>query len=107
MYGRVLQLARAVEEGAKSVAGAEVILRRVAEFEEIIKNTSDNEFILKVRQKQSGIPVFTPDDLSEADGIIFGSPTRYGNMTAKMKQLIDSKASLWLKAVMEGKPAGV
>jgi NAD(P)H dehydrogenase (quinone) len=43
----------------------------------------------------------------EADGVIFGSPTRYGNMAAQMKQLIDSTGSLWLKGEMEGKPAGV
>jgi NAD(P)H dehydrogenase (quinone) len=47
------------------------------------------------------------DDLREADGVIFGSPTRYGNMTAQMKQLIDSTGTLWLKGEMEGKPAGV
>jgi len=39
--------------------------------------------------------------------VLIGSPTRYGNMTAQMKQLIDSTASLWLKGEMEGKPAGV
>jgi NAD(P)H dehydrogenase (quinone) len=47
------------------------------------------------------------DDLREADGVIFGSPTRYGNMTAQMKQLIDSTGTLWLKGEMEGKPAGI
>jgi NAD(P)H dehydrogenase (quinone) len=47
------------------------------------------------------------DDLREADGVIFGSPTCYGNMTAQMKQLIDSTGTLWLKGEMEGKPAGV
>jgi len=55
MYGHVLQLARAVEQGAKSVAGAEVKLRRVAEFEEVIKKTADNEFMVKVRQRR---PIF-------------------------------------------------
>ena len=107
MYGHVLQLARAVEQGAKSVAGAEVKLRRVAEFEEVIKKTADNEFMVKVRQQQADIPICTLDDLREADGIVFGSPTRYGNMTAQMKQLIDSTASLWLEGKLEGKPAGV
>jgi NAD(P)H dehydrogenase (quinone) len=107
MYGHVLQLARAVEQGAKSVAGAEVKLRRVAEFEEVIKKTADNEFIVKIRQQQADIPVCTLDELKEADGIIFGSPTRYGNMTAQMKQLIDSTASIWLEGKLEGKPAGV
>ena len=102
MYGHVLQLARAVEEGAKPVAGVEVILRRVAEFEEVSKKTADNEFIVKVREQQADIPVCTLDDLREADGVIFGSPTRYGNMTAQMKQLIDSTATLWLKGELEG-----
>lgn len=107
MYGHVLQLARAVEQGAKSVAGADVMLRRVAEFEEVIKKTADQEYIVKVREQQADIPVCTLDDLRQADGVIFGSPTRYGNMTAQMKQLIDSTASLWLNGEMEGKPAGV
>ena len=107
MYGHVLQLARAVEQGAKSVAGVEVILRRVAEFDEVIRKTADNQHLVNVREQQANIPVCTLDDLREADGVIFGSPTRYGNMTAQMKQLIDSTASLWLKGEMEGKPAGV
>lgn len=107
MYGHVLQLARAVEEGAKSVAGVEVILRRVAEFEEIIKKTVDNEFIVKVREQQADIPVCTLDDLREADGVIFGSPTRYGNMTAQMKQFIDTTGSLWMTGELEDKVTGV
>ena len=107
MYGHVLQLARAVEQGAESVPGVEVMLRRVAEFDEVIRKTADNEFLVKIREQQADIPVCTLDDLREADGVIFGSPTRYGNMTAQMKQLIDSTASLWLKGAMEGKPAGV
>ena len=64
MYGHVFQLARAVEEGAKSVAGAEVLLRRVAEFEEVVKKTADDEYIVKVRQQQQDIPVCTLDDLA-------------------------------------------
>jgi len=107
LYGHVLQLARAVEEGAKSVAGVEVILRRVAEFDEVIRKTADNQHLVNVREQQANIPVCSLDDLREADGVMFGSPTRYGNMTAQMKQLIDSTASLWLKGEMEGKPAGV
>ena len=107
LYGHVLQLARVVEEGAKSVAGVEVVLRRVAEFDEVIRKTADNQHLVNVREQQANIPVCTLDDLREADGVIFGSPTRYGNMTAQMKQLIDSTASLWLKGEMEGKPAGV
>jgi len=107
LYGHVLQLARAVEEGARSVAGVEVILRRVAEFDEVIRKTADNQHLVNVREQQANIPVCTLDDFREADGVIFGSPTRYGNMAAQMKQFIDSTAGLWLKGEMEGKPAGV
>jgi NAD(P)H dehydrogenase (quinone) len=107
MYGHVLQLARAVAEGAASVEGAEVVFRRVEEFEAVNKVIDGNEFAGQIREKQKDTPVCSLDDLREADGILFGTPTRYGNMTAQMKQLIDSTASLWLKGEMEGKPAGV
>src|SRR5215468_3296668 len=83
------------------------MLRRVAEFDEVIQKTADNEYLVKIREQQADIPVCTLDDLREADGVVFGSPTRYGNMTAQMKQLIDSTASLWLEGKLEGKPAGV
>jgi NAD(P)H dehydrogenase (quinone) len=107
MYGHVLQLARAAAEGIDSVEGVEAVLRRVDEFEAVNKVIDGNEFAAQIRDKQKDIPVCTLDDLQEADGILFGSPTRYGNMTAQMKQLIDSTASLWLKGALEGKPAGV
>ena len=106
MYGHVLQLARAVEQGAKAVAGVDVILRRVAEFDDVIQKTADNEYIVKVREQQADIPVCTLDDLREADGVIFGSPTRYGNMTAQMKQLIDSTATLPYGATTIAGPRG-
>lgn len=107
MYGHTLQMARAVAEGAGSVEGAEVVLRRVQEFDAVERIIDGNEFAAAIRDQQKDIPICTLDDLREADGIIFGSPTRYGNMTAQMKQLIDSTAGLWLEGALEGKPAGV
>lgn len=107
LYGHTFKLARAVEEGAKSVPGLDVELRRVEEFEAVIKATADDKHIAKAREAQNNIPVCTVDDLRAADAVIFGSPTRYGNMTAQLKQLIDSTGSLWLKGEMENKPAGV
>jgi NAD(P)H dehydrogenase (quinone) len=103
MYGHVYQLARAIEGGAKSVDGAEVMLRRVKEFAEVEQATASNEFAVKVRESQKDVPIVTLDDRRAADAVVFGSPTRYGNMTAQMKQLFDSTASLWLKGEMEGK----
>lgn len=107
MYGHTLQLAQAVEEGARSVAGAQVELRRVQEFDAVIEATKKNAGVQAATEKQKDIPICTVEDLRSADAVIFGSPTRFGNMTAQMKQLIDSTASVWLKGEMEGKPAGV
>ncbi|MGG6242226.1 NAD(P)H:quinone oxidoreductase [Nodosilinea sp. AN01ver1] len=107
MYGHTMQLAQAVVEGAKQVSGIEVELRRVQEFDAVNQIIDSNDAARQVREQQQDIPVCTVDDLKAADGVVFGSPTRYGNMTAQMKQLFDSTASLWLNGDMEGKPAGV
>lgn len=107
MYGHTLQLAQAVAEGASQIPQAEVMLRRVQEFEAVDKIIDQNEFASQLREQQKDIPVCTVDDLRAADAVILGSPTRYGNMCAQMKQLIDSTTQLWLKGEMEGKPAAV
>ncbi|MFW5854318.1 MAG: NAD(P)H:quinone oxidoreductase [Thermodesulfobacteriota bacterium] len=107
MYGHTYQMAQAVAEGVQSVEGAELVLRRVQELEIVDKIIDDNEAARKVRDQQKDVPVCSLDDLREADGVIFGSPTRYGNMTAQMKQFIDSTADLWMNGQLEGKPAGV
>jgi NAD(P)H dehydrogenase (quinone) len=108
LYGHVQSMAKAVHEGAEEVAGLEVALRRVREFPEYVQHIErEKGYSYEVYQSQVSIPECTLNDLREADGVIFGSPTRYGNMTAQMKALIDSTAELWLTGAMEGKPAGV
>lgn len=107
LYGHTYQLARAVERGVASVKGAEPVFRRVQEFESVLQGTAQSEHANKLREETKGIPVCTMDDLRQADAVLFGSPTRYGNMTAQMKGLIDGTVDLWLKGEMEGKPAGV
>lgn len=107
MYGHVLQLAQEVAAGAGSVEDVEVVLRRVEEFQSVDRIIDGNEFAAQMREKQREIPFCTLDDLREADAVLFGSPTRFGNMAAQMKQLIDSMVSIWLKGEMEGKPVGV
>jgi NAD(P)H dehydrogenase (quinone) len=107
MYGHTLEMAKAVHKGVQKVGGVEAVLRKVQEFDAVDKIINGNDFARQIREKQSDIPVCTLDDLRRADGVIFGSPTRYGNMTAQMKQLIDSTAELWSKGEMEGKPAGL
>ena len=107
LYGHTYQLARAIERGAASVKGVEAVLRRVEEFESVRKATAESAHAADLRKQTSDIQVCSLDDLREADGLILGSPTRYGNMAAQVKQLIDSTAGLWLKGEMEGKPAAV
>lgn len=107
MYGHTLEMAQAVHRGVQRVSGVEAVLRRVQEFDAVNKIIDDNQFASQIRDKQKDIPVCSLDDLREADGLIFGSPTRYGNMTAQMKQLFDSTVSLWSNGEMEGKPAGL
>lgn len=108
IYGHVQALANAVAEGAQEVPGVEVVLRRVREFPEYVQHMEEEKgYSYQVYQSQQPIPICTLGDLVEADGVLFGSPTRYGNMTAQMKAFIDSTVQLWLKGSMEGKPAGV
>lgn len=107
-YGHTHTLAKAVAEGVQEVAGVELVLRRAREFPETVQHMEQEKgYSHQVFQGLQSIPECTLDDLREADGILFGSPTRYGNMTAQMKALIDSTAQLWLTGAMEGKPAGV
>jgi NAD(P)H dehydrogenase (quinone) len=108
IYGHIQAMAKAVQEGAQEVGGVEVILRRVREFPEYVQHVEQEKgYSYQVYQSQAAIPECTLEDLRMADGVIFGSPTRYGNMTAQMKALIDSTVQLWLAGAMEGKPAGV
>ncbi len=107
VYGHVFYLARAIEEGARQVDGIEPVLRRVEEFPSVDEWISGNEMASRVRQEQQGIPVCSIDDLREAEGVVFGSAGRYGNMSAQMKFFIDSTVGLWINGEMEGKPAGL
>ena len=100
-------MAKAACEGAQSVSGVEVIFRRVPEFPEVEEQVQSDRHAKAVWEQQKDVPVCSLDDLRSADGLIIGSPTRYGNMVAQMKKLIDSTAALWLEGAMEGKPVGL
>src|SRR3954453_2492859 len=107
MYGHVYQMARAVAEGGKAVGEVDVRLRRVAEFEEVAKKIASQEWHHNVVAMQQDIQIVTHDDLRWADGICWGTPTRYGNMAAQMKQFIDTTGNLWQKGELEDKAAGI
>jgi len=108
VYGHVQALANAVAQGVEEVPGVELVLRRAREFPDTVHHLEQEKgHAYEVYQGLQSIPECTVDDLREADGVLFGSPTRYGNMTAELKALFDSTAQLWLDGAMEGKPAGV
>jgi NAD(P)H dehydrogenase (quinone) len=107
MYGHVLKMAQAAADGARTVEGAEVVLRRVQELEMNLPKLQASQHAREVLQQQQHIPIASLDDLRAADGFIFGTPTRFGNMCAQMKQYFDGAGELWIQGALEGKPAGV
>ena len=89
-YGHVYRMAEAVAEGAREVEEAEVILRRVPETlpEDLLKQIG----AFDAAKAFEHIPICTIDELASADAIIFGTPTRFGNMAGQMRQFLDGKA---------------
>jgi NAD(P)H dehydrogenase (quinone) len=105
MYGHVHRLAEAVAEGAKEIEGAEVEMRRVPE-------TLSTEILVKMGASEAQksfahVPICTVDELASADAIIFGTPTRFGNMCGQMRQFLDATGQLWAKGKLVGKVGSV
>lgn len=105
MYGHVHKMAQAVAEGAKSVDNAEVVLRRVPETlaQEILSKMGATE----AQKSMETTPICTVDELETADAIIFGTPTRFGNMCGQMRQFLDATGGLWAKGALVGKVGSV
>ena len=104
-YGHIHRMAEAVAEGAKEVKGAEVEMRRVSEIlpKEILKQIG----ALEAQKTFAHVPICTVDELASADAIIFGTPTRYGNMCAQMRAFLDATGPLWAKGALVGKVGSV
>ncbi|UYG02920.1 NAD(P)H:quinone oxidoreductase [Halomonas sp. LR3S48] len=100
MYGHIDTLAKAVGEGVRQVEGAEVAIKRVPE-------TMDPETFAKAGGKTFDTPEAKPLELADYDAIIFGTPTRYGNMTGQMRTFLDQTGSLWAKGALRGKVGSV
>ena len=105
MYGHVYQLAEAVAEGAREVPGTEVDLYQVPELmpEEALEKSGAKA----AREAFADIPVAEPGQLAEADAIIFGTPTRFGNMCAQMRNFLDQTGQLWFSGALVGKVGSV
>jgi len=105
MYGHVYRMAEAIGEGAQNVHGSDVKLLQVQELipDEILEKAGAK----KAREVFAHIPVAKPEDLADADAIIFGTPTRFGNMCAQMRNFLDQTGGLWAKGALIGKVGSV
>ena len=104
-YGHVLKMAEAIVEGAGEVGGAEVELRRVPET--LPKDVLEKMGALEAQKAFAHIPVCTVEELANADAVIFGTPTRFGNMCGQMRQFLDATGQLWAKGALVGKVGSV
>src|ERR1700752_4960909 len=100
-YGHVEKMAEAIAEGARAVPGTQVTIKRVPELvpEDVAKKAG-----LKVDQPA---PIAKPDELADYDAVIFGIPTRFGNMCAQMRNFLDQTGGLWMKGALVGKVGSV
>ena len=105
MYGHVYRMAEAVVEGAKQVPGAEVSLYQV---QELVPDDVLEKYGAKgARTAFAKVPVAKVDQLADAHAIIFGTPTRFGNMAAQMRNFLDQTGPLWMKGALVGKVGSV
>ena len=104
-YGHVYKMAEAIAEGAKTVAGAQVEIRRVPET--LPREVLEKMGAVDAQKAFSRIPLCTVDDLTKADAVIFGTPTRFGNMCGQMRQFLDATGQLWANGSLVGKVGSV
>lgn len=104
-FGNTYKMAKLIAEGVKE-SGGEPIIRRCPELipDHIINSRPDMQ---AGRDIQKDVPVITIDDFKSADGYAFGTPTRFSNVSAQLKNVIDQLGPLWIQKIFEGKPAGV
>jgi NAD(P)H dehydrogenase (quinone) len=104
-FGHIYKMAEAVADGAGDVAGTEVDMRRVPET--LPENVLEKMGAAEAQRQFESVPECTPQDLAEADAIIFGTPTRFGNMSGQMRQFLDSTGGLWAKGLLVDKVGSV
>lgn len=105
MYTHIHTMAEAIADGARQVPGTEVILRRVPET--LSEGVLAAMGAVDAQKSMANIPIATVDELAEADAIIFGTPTRFGNMCGQMRQFLDATGGLWAKGALVGKVGSV
>jgi NAD(P)H dehydrogenase (quinone) len=105
LYGHIYKMAEAVGEGIAQVNDAEAILRRVPET--LPAEVLEKMGAVAAQRAFSHIPVCTVEELGAADAIIFGTPTRFGNMCGQMRQFLDATGNLWMTGALVGKVGSV
>jgi multimeric flavodoxin WrbA len=98
-------MAEAVSKGVLQVTGCEALVKRVPET--LPGEVLEKMGVLEFQKRQTHIQVATMDNLAEADAVIFGAPTRFGNMCGQMRQFLDASGTLWQKGSLIGKPGSV
>jgi NAD(P)H dehydrogenase (quinone) len=104
-YGHIYRMAEAVVEGARQVAGAEVVLKRVPET--LSADILAAQGATEAQKVFAHVPVAAVADLAQADAIVFGTPTRFGGMIGQMRQFLDATGGLWAKGSLVGKVGSV
>lgn len=101
MYGHIETMAQAIAAGVQQVPGAEVVIKRVPETmpEDLFKQAGG--------KTEQAAPVASPEELADYDAIIFGVPTRFGNMSAQMRNFLDQTGGLWVQGALAGKVGSV
>ena len=104
-YGHVHKMAAAIAEGVGEVDGAEAVMRRVPETlsDEVLEKMG----AVDAQQAMTHVPIGTVEELADADAIIFGTPTRFGNMCGQMRQFLDATGQLWAQGALVGKVGSV
>lgn len=104
-YGHIYRLAQAVADGAGEVQGVGLTIKQVPETlpPDVIKAMGATD----AQKSFANVPVATLDDLADADAIIFGTPTRFGNMAGQMRQFLDTTGDLWAQGKLVGKVGSV
>jgi len=104
MTGNVYRVAQLVADGVRE-AGAEAVVKTVPELVPP-EAVAGNELVQKAKKEQAEVPIAAPSELGDYDAIIVGTPTRFGNMAAQMRNFWDQTGSLWGSGALVDKPVG-
>jgi NAD(P)H dehydrogenase (quinone) len=105
MYGHIHKMAEAVAKGANEVPGSTVMLYQVPEL--VPDEKLEKAGAKKARESFAHVPIARPEDMETADAIIFGTPTRFGNMCAQMRNFLDQTSRQWISGALIGKVGSV